>query len=103
MHQGFKQAISMEIDAISMEINARMPQREDSPPDSDPAVAAEEEKAKAENKAAFAHLANCLTASRDLGYVRRGKTDAWPNGLAVVVLKCMFGRYKPDEATAMVD
>jgi hypothetical protein len=58
-----------------------MPQREDSPPNSDPAVAAEEEKAKAENKAEFAHLANCLMASRDLGYVRRGKADAWPNRL----------------------
>jgi hypothetical protein len=58
-----------------------MPQREDSQPNSDPAVAAEEEKAKAENKAAFVRLANCLTASRDLGYVRCEKADVWPNGL----------------------
>jgi hypothetical protein len=29
--------------------------------------------------------------------------DAWPNGLAAIVIKCMFGHYKLDDATAMVE
>jgi hypothetical protein len=66
-------------------------------------VAAAEVEAKAKNKAAYAHLANCLTASRDLGCVCCGKTDAWPNGLAAIVIKCMFRRYKLDDATAMAE
>jgi Zinc knuckle len=95
-HQGFKRVITTEIDV-------RMPLREDSPRDSDPGVADEEEAAMAENKAAYAHLANCLTATRDLAYVRSGVTEEWPNGLASLVIKCMFHRYKPDDATAMAE
>jgi hypothetical protein len=75
------------------------------PTDSDLVVAAAEVEAKAKNKnkAAYAHLANCLTASQDLRYVCCGKTDAWPNGLAMIIIKCMFGRYKPDDAMAMAE
>jgi hypothetical protein len=95
-HQGFKRAISTEIDP-------RMPSREDAPRSTDPTTADEEEAAMAENNARYAHLTYCLTANRDLVYVRRGVTEAWPNGTASMVIKHMFNRYKPDDATAMAE
>jgi hypothetical protein len=44
-----------------------------------------------------------MTASCDVGYVRRGISEEWPNGLASAVIKCMFGRYKPDDTTALAE
>jgi hypothetical protein len=46
-----------------------MPLHKDSPRDTDPVVADKEVVAMAKNKAVYAHLANCLTATWDLVYV----------------------------------
>jgi hypothetical protein len=93
-HHGFKWAVSAEIDDM-------MPAGEDSPRNPNAATAAAEVAALAKNKAAHAHSANCMTASRDMGYVRGGISEAWPNGLTSAVIKCMFVLDKLDNAMAL--
>jgi hypothetical protein len=61
-HQGFKRA-------VFTEINNRLPAQGGPPQDTNAVMAAAEVAALAKNKAAYAHLANCMTASRDVGYV----------------------------------
>jgi hypothetical protein len=75
--------------------------REDSPWDTNAVKAFVEVAALAKNKVAYTQLANCMRASCDVGYIRQGISKAWPNGLSSAVIKCMFGCYKPDNATAL--
>ena len=52
---------------------------------------------------AFANLTMALDSPSLIGMLMRAQTDDWPSGLASMVMKQLFDKFKPQDTVSLIE
>ena len=82
---------------------ADSPARENASLSTTAEVADRQRAAKKCNAIAFANLTMALDSPSLIGMLMRAQTDNWPSGLASMVMRQLFDKFKPQDTVSLID